>query len=116
MKKVSILFVLLFILGVSAVSAQDAKPKKENFTWTKKYMTDAGIDEALQAKIDMAKKQNDEEMKAVNDNTTLSEDEKKKQIGALWSKRQTVIIAMLSPEQKVKIDEIKAAIKLRNDS
>lgn len=116
MKKVSILFVLLFILGVSVASAQDGKPKKENFSWTKKYMTEAGIDEALQAKIDMAKKQNDEEVKVVKENTALWEEEKKKQLGELGKKRQTVIIAMLSSEQKGKVDEIKAAIKLRNDA
>lgn len=116
MKKLSILFGLLFILGVSAVSAQDAKPKKENFSWTKKIMTEAGIDEAVQAKIEMSKKQNDEETKAVKENAALSEEEKKKQLNELGKKRQTVIIAMLSPEQKVKVDEIKAAIKLRNDS
>lgn len=116
MRKLSILFALLFVLSVSVVSAQDAKSKKENFSWSKKIMTEAGIDEALQAKIDMAKKQNDEEVKAVKENTALSEDEKKKQLRELGKKRQTVIIEMLSPEQKVKIDEIKAAIKLKNDA
>ena len=44
------------------------------------------------------------------------EEEKKKQLGDLGKKRQTVIIAMLSSEQKGKVDEIKAAIKLRNDA
>lgn len=52
----------------------------------------------------------------VKENTALSEEEKKKQLGELGKKRQTVIIAMLSSEQKGKVDEIKAAIKLRNDA
>lgn len=118
MQKLLLVVMLFFAVGIAQMSAQDAtpKPKKENFSWTKKYMDEAGFDADLQAKIETAKKASDVEIKAVKDNADLSEEDKKKQLSTLMAKRQKTIANMLTDEQKAKVDEIKAAIKKRNEA
>jgi hypothetical protein len=116
MKKFLLVLTLFFTVGIAQTFAQDAaaKPKKENFSWNKKYMTEAGFDAALQAKIEDSKKANDAEVKAVNTDKSLSEEDKKTQRAALSLKRQKVINDMLSDAQKAKIAEVKAGINKRN--
>ena len=116
MKKFLLVVTLFFAVGIAQSFAQNAaaKPKKESFMWSKQYMDEAGFDAALQAKIEASKKANDAEVKALKSDSNLSEEDKKKQLAALGAKRQKVINDMLSPEQKAKIAEIKAAITKRN--
>ena len=116
MKKFLLVVTLFFAVGIAQTFAQNAaaKPKKESFMWNKQYMDEAGFDAALQAKIEASKKANDAEVKAVNTDKTLSEEDKKTQRAALSVKRQKTINGMLSDAQKAKIAEVKVGIVKRN--
>ncbi len=118
MQKLLFLVMLFFAMSITQTSAQDAgsKPKKENFSWTKKYMDEAGLDAELQAKIEAAKKASDVEIKTLKADTSLSEADKKAQLADLMAKRQKTIVSMLTKEQKAKVKEIKAAVKKRNEA
>lgn len=117
MKKVLVAMAFFFAFSLTTVSAQDAaKPKKQQFAWNKMYMDEIGISDDVQAKIEVLKKENDLELKAVRENTSLSSEEKKTQLQQISVKRQKIIIALLTPEEIGKFREIVARIKAHNES
>lgn len=117
MKKVLVVMAFFFALGLTTVSAQDAaKPKKQQFAWNKMYMDEIGISADVQTNIEVLKKENDLELKAVRENTSLSDEDKKKQLQQVNAKRQKIIVALLTPEQLKKSQEIQARIKAHNAS
>jgi Spy/CpxP family protein refolding chaperone len=107
MKK--ILFAFAILISATQISlAQDAQAtKKPQFQWNKKIMTEIGISEEVQAKIEDVKKTANTELKKVREDAALAEDVKKKTLKELNAKRQKDIEAFLTPEQKAKADALK---------
>jgi len=110
MKKLILAVVLMISLNL-LTQAKDAKPKKEQFGWNKKYMDEIGVSPEVQAKIETIKRENDAEAKVVRENTALSADEKKQQLQPIQQKRQKAIFALLTPEQLEKSKTIIARIQ-----
>lgn len=119
MKKLLFAFFCIMLLSTN-VNAQDGpKPKKQVFAWVKSTMDEVGISKEVQAKIEEFKKQNEAEQKALKESDAfkaLSEDEQKKQMGALLGKRQKTIYDMLTKEQQAKVDAMREKIKKENEA
>lgn len=115
MKKVLVAITFFLALGITTISAQEApKPKKQQFGWNKMYMDEIGVSADVQAKIEALKKENDLEQKAVREDISLTQEEKKKKIQELVIKRQKGIFSLLTPEQLAKSKEIQNRIKANN--
>jgi 4-alpha-glucanotransferase len=119
MKKI-VFLLLAFFLSSAGVNAQEAgKPKKQVFAWVKSTMDEIGISKEVQAKIEEFKKQNEVEQKALKESAAfkaLSEEEQKKQMGALLGKRQKTIYDMLTKEQQAKVDAMREKIKKETEA
>jgi hypothetical protein len=113
-KRIMLLGVLLMI-AVSQSFAQDAKVKKDNFSWQKVYMDEAGIPVDIQAKIDSSKQVFEPKAKAIRKDGTFTEDAQKEKLKALYKERATAIEALLTQEQKNKIKAIKERLKKENE-
>lgn len=98
------LFSIIVFLTVSNFSfAQDVSAaKKTQFQWSKEIMTELGISEDVQAKIEVVKKASNGEIRKVREDMSLAEDVKKQTLKELNAKRQKDIEALLTPEQKEK--------------
>jgi Spy/CpxP family protein refolding chaperone len=111
MKKFIITLAFLLV-GITMISAQDAAAaKKPQFQWNKKTMTEIGIGEDIQTKINDIKQASNEALKKVKEDVALAEDVKKKTLKDLNTKRQQDIEALLTPEQKAKAEAIKKEMK-----
>jgi hypothetical protein len=113
MKKILMMLALLVLVYCNA-QAQDNKPKKENFSWQKEYMDEAGIPADVQAKIIALKDESEVKVKEIKKDASLAEDVKKEKIKEVHKKKSEAINALLSKEQKSKIKEIKERLK-KND-
>jgi hypothetical protein len=81
MKKIIVLATLLVAICSATVNAQDAKPKKQVFAWTKQVMTELGISAETQQKVETYKKENDLEQKKLKESEeyiNASEEDKRK--------------------------------------
>lgn len=97
---------LLAIVQISFAQDAQAAPKPQ-FQWDQKTMTEIGISDEVQAKIEAVKKAANVEIKKVRQDATLAEDVKKKTLKELNGKRQKDIEALLTPEQKEKADALR---------
>lgn len=116
MKKL-FLIIILTAFGFTVVHAQDDKPKKQVFGWTKKTMDEIGVSTEVQLKIEEFKKQNDGEQKALKeseDYRQASEEEQKKKMGVILGKRHKTIYEMLNKDQQLKVDAMREKIAKEN--
>lgn len=116
-----LLLLAAFVFTTTQIKAQQgvAKPPKQVFAWNKKTMDEIGISKEVQAKIDEFKKQNEAEQKALKESDeykNATEEEQKKKMDALLGKRQKTIYEMLTKEQQVKVNEMRAKIKKENEA
>lgn len=112
MKKVILMFAFfLFAFGVQSFAQDSTKAKKENFTWQKQYMDEAGIPADVQAKIEVIKKETQIKIKEIKKDGALSEEVKKEKRKEIRKQMNTGINALLSKEQREKIKGIKEKVK-----
>jgi hypothetical protein len=115
MKKVVMIMGLLLTIAVSQGFAQDTKTKKDNFSWQKVYMDEAGIPVDIQVKIDSIKQVFEPKMKAIRKDASLDENAKKEKIKTLNKEKVNAIEVLLTKEQKAKIKTIKERLKKENE-
>lgn len=113
MKKSVILAAAISLLSVSASYAQDAPPKPEQrqergprggFDRMKMY-EDLNLSKEQSDKIKKIDEEESVKMKALREDATVSNDDKRAKMGELRKERQEKINAILTPEQKAKLDE-----------
>lgn len=114
MKRIMLIITLLVAIGLGNGFAQGGNTKKENFSWQKQYMDEAGIPADIQAKIDSLKAAYDVKIKAIKKDDTLTEEVKKEKIKEQHKQKAEDIFALLTKEQKEKIKEIRERIKKEN--
>ncbi len=111
MKKYLITLIALLVFAVST-NAQ----KKKQFSWTPKYMTQVGLSADQITKVDAIKSSSTAEMQAVKNDAALAEDAKKNKLQDMQKKRLAAIDAVLTDEQKKKVEEIKASLKKETET
>lgn len=117
MKKLTFMLLVLIITGSTQSFAQDApKNKKENFSWQKMYMDEAGIPGDVQAKIEVIKQESEAKVKEIRKDATLADDVKKAKIKEINKKKGENINALLTKEQKEEIKEIRERIKKESEN
>ena len=104
----------LFALVLFSVNMNAQKVKQ--FSWNKKNMTEVGLSPEQQSRVDSIKTASNQEIEAVKSDSALSEDTKKNKLQELHKKRLVNIDALLTVEQKKKVEEIKARIKKENET
>ena len=111
MKKV-ILAILLLASCATFSFAQDAAatPKKPKFELTAETMSSVGIAADVQTKILDLTKAADAALKPLRKNKELADDDRKAQIKVIRDKCDNDVQALLTPEQKKKIKEMKKAM------
>jgi hypothetical protein len=90
-----------------------AQPKQKPF-WVKENMDTIGIKPEVQEKITVIKDKANEEIKLVRKDEKLGEEEKKAKVKALNKKKEDDIMALLSPDVKQKVKELKKKLKEDN--
>lgn len=117
MKKLLFTLFIFTAIGATQSFAQETpKTKKENFSWQKQYMDEAGIPTDIQAKIEVIKKESEAQVKKIKKDETLSEEVRKEKIKEVQKKKGEDINAMLNKEQKEKIKEIKERVKKESEN
>ena len=84
--------------------------------WNKKYMAEIGLSAEQQTKVEGLKTSSNEEVSAVKADVTLSEDAKKAKLQDVQKKRMTAIEAVLTDDQKKKVEEIKSRLKKESEN
>ena len=116
MKYFLITLIALFTLTVNAQKKEKGqRQNKNNFTWNKKYMAEIGLSAEQQAKIESIKSASNSEMLPIKSDSTLAEDLRKTRLAEMQKKRLAAIDALLTDEQKKKVEEIKARLKKENE-
>lgn len=108
-------FITLAAIVLFTYTSQ-AQGKKKQFAWTPKYMTQVGLSADHITKVDAIKSSSTAEMKAVKDDAALAEDAKKTKLQDMQKKRLAAIDAVLTDEQKKKVEEIKASLKKETET
>lgn len=117
MKYFLITVLALFTLTVNAQKKNKGQGQnKNNFTWNKKYMAEIGLSAEQQAKVESIKSASNAEMQPIKSDSTLTEDVRKTKLAAMQQKRLAAIDALLTDEQKKKVEDIKDRLKKESDS
>jgi len=113
MKKTVILAAAICLFSVSASYAQDGTPKPEQ---KKERGSRGGFDRMkMYEDLNLSKEQSDSikkideqegvKMKALREDSVVSDEDKRAKMGEMRKVRQEKINAILTPEQKAKLDE-----------
>ena len=117
MKYFFITLLALVTLTVNAQKKGKGQPQnKNNFTWNKKYMAEIGLTAEQQGKIESIKTASNAEMLPIKSDSTLAEDIKKTRLAEMQKRRLAAIDALLTDEQKKKVEEIKSRLKKESES
>jgi len=103
----------LFILCITAVcaNAQEEVKKPTSFAWNKAALTEIGCDADQIKKIAVIKKEATEKTAKMMENTALAEKEQKAEKKKIVKERNDAMMAILTDEQKKKVEEINAKLK-----
>lgn len=113
MKKL-LMTLVIACFSVVFAHAQDAAaaPKKPtSFPWTKVALTEIGCDNDQIKKIAVIKKDAAEKRKTIDENATLDEKGKKAAVKVLLKERLDAMNAVLTEDQRKKVDEINVKLK-----
>ncbi len=110
MKKLLLTLCLAFSAVVFA-NAQDAPKKATSFGWNKTQLTEIGCDADQIKKIAVIKKEATEKRAKIEEDTTLDEKAKKTAIKAVVKERNEAMNALLTEDQRKKVEEINAKLK-----
>lgn len=113
MKKTIVLVAALGLFSISSTFAQNApaKPEQKQENGRRgggdrmKMYEDLNLSQEQKDKIKVVDDEQFAKMKALREDATVSDDDKRAKIGELRKVRQEKINAILTPEQKTKLDE-----------
>ena len=115
-------YFLIALLAFITVTVNGQKKEKgqqknkNNFSWNKKYMTEIGLSAEQQAKIESIKRSSNADMLPIKSDSTLAADIKTTRLAEMQKKRLAAIDALLTDEQKKKVEEIKERLKKEQDN
>ena len=110
MKRLFLTAIIALFLGV----ASHAQEKKASFSFNKATMEKLGLSADQQQKITEIRKKYGADKKALNADTSLSDDDKKAKAKQMSKETNAAIAAVLTPEQNEQVKEMKKAIKEQN--
>ena len=107
---------LLFTLFIACftmvfANAQDAPKKPTSFGWNKTSLTEIGCDADQIKKIAVIKKDASDKRAKIEADATLDEKAKKAAIKVIIKDRNDAMNALLTEEQRKKVEEINAKLK-----
>ncbi|WP_199119583.1 hypothetical protein [Pedobacter sp. ASV28] len=105
---------LTLFIACSAVlfaNAQDAPKKATSFAWNKAALTEIGCDADQIKKVSAIKKEATEKRQKIEEDTALDEKAKKAAIKVVVKDRNDAMNAVLTEEQRKKVEEINAKLK-----
>ncbi|SOD14487.1 hypothetical protein [Pedobacter xixiisoli] len=107
---------LLFTLFIACftvvfANAQDAPKKATSFSWNKTSLTEIGCDADQIKKIAIIKKDAAEKRTKIEEDATLDEKAKKAAVKTLIKERNESFNALLTEEQRKKVEEINIKLK-----
>lgn len=107
---------LLFTLFIACFTmvfahAQDAPKKRTSFGWDKASLTEIGCDTDQIKKIAVVKKDATEKRKKIEEDASLDEKAKKNAIKVIVKDRNEAMSALLTEEQRKKVEEINVKLK-----
>jgi len=92
-------------------NAQDAPKKATSFGWNKASLTEIGADADQIKKIAVIKKDAAEKRTKIEEDATLDEKAKKAAIKVVIKERNDAMNALLTEEQRKKVEEINVKLK-----
>lgn len=114
-KKINPMKKLLLTLFVACFAvfayAQDAPKKPTSFVWNKTSLTEIGCDAEQIKKISAINKEATEKTKQIKEDSTLDEKAQKSAIKVATKERNEARLAVLTDEQKKKVEEISKKLK-----
>lgn len=107
---------LLFTLFIACftvvfANAQDAPKKPTSFAWNKAALTEIGCDADQIKKIAAIKKEAGEKRTKIEADASLDEKAKKTAVKAVVKDRNDAMNALLTEEQRKKVEEINVKLK-----
>lgn len=109
MKKLLLtLFVAFFAV---TTYAQDAPKKPTSFVWNKAGLTEIGCDAEQIKKVSAIHKESSQKTKQIKEDTSLDDKAQKAAIKVVVKERNEARLAVLTDEQKKKVEEITAKLK-----
>lgn len=109
MKK--LFFTLLVACFAVFAHAQDAPKKPTSFVWNKTNLTEIGCDADQIKKVSAIHKEASAKVKQIKEDASLDGKAQKAAIKAATKERNEARLAVLTDEQKKKVEEISAKLK-----
>lgn len=110
MKKLLLTLCIAFS-AVLFANAQDAPKKPTSFVWNKTSLTEIGCDADQIKKIATINKEASQKAKQIKEDASLDEKAQKAAIKIATKERNQARLAVLTDEQKKKVEEISAKLK-----
>ena len=94
-------------IGIAETSTNTPPAGHQGMREHRDFMKELNLTPDQQSQVKAILKANEPALKAIKENTTLTDAEKQEQMKALHVKSQTAIEALLTPEQKAKLAELR---------